>query len=488
MPQDPRTDKDWPVSALPRLRHMETTVNERTDFRRRGMAALALGLVISLAPAGASAQGTQRLTLMEAIEHAWSHQPTVAIAEEGVRVAQAQVASARAGFLPSVLVAGSYTYNGVLPKSVLDFGEGGSPFPAGDAQTPDGAGSDPGDPIEIEFGTRDDYRVIGEVRQPLFTWGKIRNGYRQAQRGVAAAEHKLEFTRQQTALEVTEAFYGVVLAEEAVRVAVRAQGQAERRLGIAQMRVDAGVATQLDFLQAQVARANADAQVIRAENGLRLAKQSVVRVLGLEAGATVDVDGPLERTAFEGELGELIDDALEHREDRKALRAREEAARSLVSIARAGNKPNAALTGTAMWNDTEKQDPQRTWSVQVGVKIPLFDGFATRAHVRQAEAVQRQTEMGIDALDAAIVLQVQQAYLSYEAANAVLDAQDEALTQVGEALRIANLSFENGIITSVELADAELARTQTELGHLQAVHESVIALARLEQAVGMPLR
>ncbi len=493
MPQDRRTDKDWHAPASPRPRYMETPVEERIALRRGEITALAIGLVAALMPAGLSAQDAVRLTLSEAIEHAWSHQPTVAIAEEGVRSAQAQVTSARAGFLPNVSVSGTYTYAGVLPKQVLDFGEDGLPFPlpgdTNEADHPtDGTNGGEEGPLEIEFGTRHDVRVIGQVQQPLFTWGKVLNGYRQAQRGFAAAQHHLEFTRQQTALDVTEAFYGVVVTQEAVGVAESASEQSDRRLSIAQTRVDAGAATQLDLLQAKVGLANARTQVIRAANGLQLARQNLVRALGLEARTAVEVEGELLRADFDGDLEELIEAALEHREDRKELLAQEEAARSLVRIARAGNKPNASVSGTAMWNDTEKKEDQTTWSVQVGVQIPLFDGFATRAQVRQAEARQRQVAEGVEALDSGIVLQVEQAYLGFTAANAVLEAQDEALTQVDEALRIANLSFENGIITSVELSDAELARTQTALGHLQAVHESVVALARLEQAVGMPLR
>jgi outer membrane protein len=125
--------------------------------------------------------------------------------------------------------------------------------------------------------------------------------------------------------------------------------------------------------------------------------------------------------------------------------------------------------------------------VGAGISFPIFDGFATRGARRQAESAQRQVALTIESLRRGINLEVQQAHLSYHGAIAVLSAQREAVTQAAEALRIANLSFDSGLITSVELADAELANTQTQLMQIQALHDTVIARARLARATGEDL-
>jgi len=460
-----------------------------------------LGAMVVAWGTTAVAQEPLRLTLEEALEKAWEQQPSVRIAAEGVRAAQAQLKQARAGYLPTVNLTGAFTYNGKLPKTVLDFG-GFNPFAALGTQGKEGEEGEEGEeaplpltqdpaqnrkPIEIEFGTKRDYRGIAQAQWPLFTWGKTSNGVRAAQQNVLAAERQLESARQAVALNVKEAFFGSLLASEVVAVTTKARAQAERRLKTAQQRFEAGAATRLDVLQAQVALANANTQLIRAENAARIARQGLALALGLDPSVPVEPDGTLAWEPETFDSAALLAKAVESRPDLKELRARQEAARYAVKIAKAANKPNIAATGTYSWFDNEKQDGQTTWSVGVGISIPIFNGFADVARVRQAESGVRQAEMGQEALENAILFQVHQALRAYQEAVSVLRAQEETLAQAEEALRIANLSFENGLITSVELADAELGRTQAELLHVQALHDALVAKARLEKAVGAPL-
>ena len=65
--------------------------------------------------------------------------------------------------------------------------------------------------------------------------------------------------------------------------------------------------------------------------------------------------------------------------------------------------------------------------------------------------------------------------------------QKETVEQAKEGLRLADLQYKNGLITSVELTDAQLALTQSEVNRLQAQHDYSVALVRLEKAIGQSL-
>ena len=438
------------------------------------LAALLLALPGSVGDNLAQPAPANALTLEQAIERALQNSEPVQIAEKSVEAARAQARAARAQRLPSLNLTGSYAYNGILLKQVLDF-EG---FPSIEDPAQNGA------PIEIEFGTRHDYRGIAQIQWPIFTWWKTTRAVQAADQTVQAEMEALNAAKQQTALQTAENFYAALFADKAAETAQRALEQTKRRLNIVQLRIKAGAATQLDLLQANVAKANAGADAMRAENVHALAMSALAVSIGEDSDLEFTAVGDFQHKPFEEPLDDLIETALMNRHELKEAQALAEAAARGVQLAKAANKPNIALTWTGTWSDNEKQNAQSVWSTGVGVSFPIFDGFATKAQTQTAEARLAQARLAFQALERGVELETRQAYLAYQEAKASLEALNEAVQQAEEALRIANLSFENGLITSVELADIELQRTQTELNQLRASYGAASASARLARAVG----
>ncbi|GIX07371.1 MAG: hypothetical protein KatS3mg115_1774 [Candidatus Poribacteria bacterium] len=93
----------------------------------------------------------EAMTLQEAIEFAIAHHPQVKIAEETVVQAKANLTRAIGALLPQLTLNGSFTYNGKLPRQVLDFG-GEFPFGGGGDQEaePPAEGEEP--PLEDQEG------------------------------------------------------------------------------------------------------------------------------------------------------------------------------------------------------------------------------------------------------------------------------------------------------------------------------------------------
>jgi outer membrane protein len=61
------------------------------------------------------------------------------------------------------------------------------------------------------------------------------------------------------------------------------------------------------------------------------------------------------------------------------------------------------------------------------------------------------------------------------------------VAQAERALEIAQVSFENEMMTSVELMDSQLALTMARQNHYQSLYDYRIALARIERAIGRPV-
>ena len=86
-----------------------------------------------------------------------------------------------------------------------------------------------------------------------------------------------------------------------------------------------------------------------------------------------------------------------------------------------------------------------------------------------------------------IKLETKSAVFDLEEAQKLIEAQEGLVEEAGEGLRIANVQYEEGLITGVELTDIELSYTQAQVNRLQAIHDYIIAVARLERAIGTRL-
>lgn len=472
-------------------------------FRFRDIAWSGAFLICLLAFA-ASAQEPRVLTLEESLEIAKESNLTVQTAEQNLKTAAAQVRAARAGLLPRITANGDYTYFRDVQKSVIQ-AEGGFGFPP-----PGGSGTDAGEGaemqpmptptgdneaelIELEFGAHHNLQGTVSLTQPIFAWGRYYYGYQAAKLSYQAVEREVAAAYHQLRLDVSEAFYGVLVGQEFVRVAQQSVALVEKQLGIAEASFEAGAATNFDVLRAKVQLANAQSQLIRAENGVRIAKNGYKTLLNIPLSEGISVQGSLETVGEHplaaGSLEALIQQALENRPEMGRSQLNERAARKQVDVAKTRRLPDIGFFSNYQISQNERlTQMNRIWSLGLRINIPIFDGFATEAAVQQRESVLKQTELGSAQLTSAVEFEVRSAYLNLLEARTLIEVQRETVAQARESVRIANIQFENGIITTVALTDTQLALAQAEVNRLQAHHDYVVGLARLEKAIGQQLQ
>lgn len=476
-------------------------------------------IIIALQPC--LAQTSTTFTLQDSINFAQENSKAIKIAQENVKLAKAKVDEAVSIMLPKISSHSNYAYY-IKPLVILDektilqireafkniFPTLPNPNPNSETNIParqsESELSPPTDVESIEVDPHN-FRVSATLQQPIFAWGKLANNYKQSNLNLKAEEQGLEIAKHQLSLDVTKAFYGALLAKEFVKVSEESRRQVENHLKTANDLKNAGAATTYDVLRASVQLANSRSQLIRAQNSLRLAMEGFKIILGLALNAEVnlELEGEFEYKPINSELNSelnsefdrLLKAALENRPDLKQLKLQEKASEKVVSVANAGNKPNLALLSTYEANKSGKwirgeMDWRKTiqsWNVVLALDLPIFDGFLTKAKVKQAKSGLNQIQLIKTQMEDNIRLEVKSAYLTLQEAKALIDVQQETVQQAQEGLRIANLQYGNGSLTSVQLIDAQLALTQAQVNRLQALHDYVIAIARLKKATGSAL-
>lgn len=352
--------------------------------------------------------------------------------------------------------------------------------------TPGGASGFTTNPIHMQR-----YDVsLSVVSYELDFWGSVSSLNEAAKASYLATEAAQRAFRLSLIAEVANAYLSLLeLRERAQLTAETAKTRAETRELTARRR-DLGVSSNLDFLQADGAyqaalaeRANLERQQAAAENLLGLlVGQSLAEIKNLPVGrslAAQDIAPDL--------IAGLPAEVLLQRPDVLAAEQQLIAANANIGAARAAFLPRITLTGSVGTASRSLSGlfgaGSRAWSFQPLISLPLFDAGRNAANVDVAEArkviavaeyektIQQAFREVADLLNAREKLAEQ---LAAQEANA--QAQDQRL-------RLVEARYGVGIVSHLEVLDAQRESYATQQGALQVRSIMLAAAAQLYKAL-----
>ena len=243
----------------------------------------------------------------------------------------------------------------------------------------------------------------------------------------------------------------------------------------------------LDVLQAEVELANSKARRIKAKAAVDTSHQALRTVLSLPQSQPLLLKGTLDERPQEITRATL-DQSLPSRPDLRAFAARRDMAEHSVALANAEWKPSLSLTGNVQYQDDGVNrllnTDNQSYTFGLALRVPLFSQPAAAAKRGVAQAQIKQSEHGLNAATDNARLEVESAWTAFDAADEVVTTQQKALELARESVSIAQVSYENGVITSAELNDAQVRLLQTEWLLMQAKYERIVAAARAKMAAG----
>jgi outer membrane protein len=327
-----------------------------------------------------------------------------------------------------------------------------------------------------------------DVTQPLYTGGRLEHAYGAQAAAREATRLEFERARQALTLNVYETFYAALMNDQGVRVTEEGVRIAGRHYELAQARFESGTAAWLDVLRADVELANARAKLIRARSAAEVSRQALRTVLSLPHAEPLQLTGTLDDVPGLP-APQALQNALVARADIRAIGERRESARRLVSLAGAELKPTVAFAGNFQYQEDGFNDlldtSNRSYQFGLALSVPLFNAPTVAARRSAAAARVRQTEhAAIAALDGAR-LDLASASTELDAAREIVATQRKAVDLARESLSIAEVSYENGVITSTELNDARLSLLETEWELMRAQYAQIVAAARTRYAAGL---
>jgi outer membrane protein TolC len=418
------------------------------------------------------------LTLPEAIELAFHSQPRLRAQLESIAQARGQQQIAFSTFLP--LVAGRYD------AGMFSLGVTGEPIRLGNGLP--GFNFIPGLgalPVGLNFGTTFELAEL-KVQWLLLDFGRRLGRYEQARLALDVAQLQTDRAFQTVANEVAIAYYNVLRTQALLRTAQDALRRAEEELADARQRERQGVVLREILLRAEVQRSETLQQLHAATEAEFVALAELNLAIGLKCNQPVRVVEPPGIPPLATSLAESLQTAVRERREFSVVQRTVEIAAEGGRVARADFAPKVVADGTVI-NFLQQQFNGQA-NLRLGfirLEWTLFEGGRKIAATRVADSQVRQAMAQAESIADNIAFQVNEAYRNAVTAWVGIEDARPAVDQATENYRLVQLRLRQGTATSTEVTDAQASLTRAQENFLNAKYAYLIAMARLEYAMGV---
>ena len=415
----------------------------------------------------------QTLTIKEAIAVGLNQSRTLRSSAARLEAAEARLGEVRASRLPVIKGEASY-------RRLSDV----DPFQVQVPIFPQ--------PIVISPTVLDNTAFRVSLQQPLFTGFRISSTIRVAELSAQAIAFDQVSDTLDLVQNIVGAYFTLYQAREVERYAVENVTRLEQYARDTDRLLTAGAATRNDVLRIQVQLSSARLGLIDAQNDARLAAMNLNILLGRPIDMPVKLASKPEDASWTRlpRLEGALKHALAWRHELRAARTRVEASKASVAAAQSGWWPQIALTGNAYYaRPNARYMPARdefkgTWDIGVVLSMDLWNWGQTARQSEQAEATLKQAELMAAQMDEMVSLEVHRTYLLDKRAEERVKVASLAVQQAEEQSRITEDKYKNGLATSADLLDAQVALYQAKTTMSGAQVERAIAGTRFMRSTG----
>lgn len=326
------------------------------------------------------------------------------------------------------------------------------------------------------------------VSWPIWTFGKVEGAIDAARYQKNIADLDVYKTEADTKLAAVQAYYQYLEAIKLAEVQAQSVTDYASHLNNVQQQFDAGIVAKLDVLSSNVSLANAKQKSIAADNTRDVAEANLNNIMRVPMNTTLN---PLDKNFPEPEFDLTMEQAIlmaqKYRWELVEADYGVKAAEASLRSAKAGYLPTVSVGGGYSWKEAsvtavDKDD----WTVQGGLSWSLWDGGATQASVKKADAAVKTAQETLLQAREKIELEVRQDYLNVLSYKEQIRAAEASVAQAEEAYKIATVRYSSGVGINLDVLDAELALNTARTNYITALYNYNIGLATLEHAMGVP--
>lgn len=444
---------------------------------------IALFTVLCVSVAGAQPVS---LSLTKALEIALSDNPTIRVADLEIERQDWVKKQSVGNLLPSVSVSGQYSYS--IVKQEMAKG--------------------------LSFGADNSISTSAQLTLPLFApsvYEMLRMNQTQLEQAVESARS----SKITLANEVKKAYYNILLAEQSLSVLKESEKSIAETVANTEAMYKQGLASEYDLLTAQVQLSNLKPTILQTETSIRTSKLLFRMYLGLPSDVEFTLEGTLDDFAEEVAAATVPTNEIDYANnaDLRALEIQSKLLEHQLKMTNASRLPTVAAFSTFMFSGNDNTmdfgsmmgggamgggsgtgapapSTKKEWwwqhplSAGISISIPLFSGGKNVNKAHEIRNSLQQLSLQKDYLKQSIGVQVENSFNAILTAREKMAANEITVRQAEKAYEIAEVRYNAGAGTILELNSSELSLTQARLNYSQAIYDYLAARADYEKIIG----
>ncbi len=431
--------------------------------------------------------GQEKISLEQAIDLALQNNPSVKVARDQIGIAEAKTMQARSTLYPQASVLSKYFFSNNLP-SMYPLDGVSVPVLNNGVPTGDNIIMHPMAPYPDR--ARDVLTFDLNAVYPIYAGDKRKNAVKSTEKLKESYTSNLKETESTLRLKVKTAYYNNLFLEDVLEVYHQMLDQFNRHLELAKIAYKEGVRSEFDVLNFESKIEEFKHRLTEIEGKKVIAATALKNLLALPDTADIAVEGTLTdhvRKAMPPVIS--LEDIKRENHKLQSLTYLRDALNSKKMMEAAGKKPTVFTFGNYhIYHGMDFPPFDKTWrngfAIGVGLKINLFDGNMTKGKVKEMEATIDRINNYQEGLSLQLRYQYNEAMENIHSLMAQKKAAEEHLAVAEKAYHIAETGYENGVITNIELNDAQLNMSRVRLSILSINKNLLLEYARLEYLNG----
>lgn len=332
------------------------------------------------------------------------------------------------------------------------------------------------------------------LTMPIYTGGQLEGAIKAADLAMNANELGLELCKQQVKAATMSAYYQALQAKNQIKVAQDSVNTLTEHLKNVNAQYTVGTVAKSDVLGTQVQMANAEQNLINANNSYDVAIASLNNVMGLPTDTELNLTDSLDYNVYEIPLEECTAYARSNRPDVLMADYQVAIAEAGVQQAKAGYMPKVSAQASKSWagdspfgsEETDKRYAQNNnWTAGVVLSWDIWDNNVTQSKVNQSKAAVAKAEAAAENTRQSGDLEVRTAYLNLKAAEKSINTTQVAVDKAQEDYKIAQVRYAAGVGTNLDVMDAEEKLAQAQTNYYTALYNYNSSKAALDKAMGI---